>query len=98
MTKRMKVLSFDIFDTLILRRVKQPCDIFGVMFERNKAYLESYFSCKGWIKFRQEIESAARKKRQRQILMISIMKEEHTFRPSVLWLNRNFYANVMHVF
>ena len=63
MAKRIKVLSFDIFDTLILRRVKQPCDIFGVLFERNKAYLEPYFSCEGWIKFRQEIENVARTKK-----------------------------------
>lgn len=63
MTKRVKVFSFDIFDTLILRRVKRPCDIFGVLFERNKAYLGSYFSCEGWIKFRQEIENAARIKK-----------------------------------
>lgn len=63
MSEKIRVLSFDIFDTLILRRVKQPCDIFGVMYERNKKYLEPYFSCGGWIKFRKEIEIAARTKR-----------------------------------
>ena len=63
MTKKIKVRSFDIFDTLILRRVKRPCDIFGVLFERNKSYLESYFSCEGWIKFRQGIEKVARTKK-----------------------------------
>ncbi len=63
MSVKIRVASFDIFDTLILRRVKQPCDIFGVVYERNKMYLEPYFSRGGWIKFRKEIESAARAKK-----------------------------------
>nr|WP_302593090.1 HAD family hydrolase [uncultured Acetatifactor sp.] len=63
MGEKYKVFSFDIFDTLILRRVKQPCDIFGVVYERNKKYLEPYFSCGGWIKFRKEIETIARAKK-----------------------------------
>ena len=63
MSEGIKVLSFDIFDTLILRRVKQPCDIFGVMYERNKMYLEPCFSRGGWIKYRKEMENAAREKK-----------------------------------
>ena len=55
--------SYDIFDTLILRRVNQPSDIFGIVYERNRTYLEPYFSRGGWIKFRKEIENAARAKK-----------------------------------
>lgn len=85
MNKRIKVLSFDIFDTLILRRVKQPTDIFGVVYERNKMYLEPYFSCGGWIKFRKEIETAARvKKTEADINDIYCEGKEHI--PSVSYM------------
>jgi len=85
MAKRIKLISFDIFDTLILRRVKRPCDIFGVLFERNKAYLGSYFSCEGWVKFRQEIESAAREKKA-EANIHDIYYEGRKYIPSVSFM------------
>jgi len=85
MAKRMKILSFDIFDTLILRRVKRPCDIFGVLFERNRAYLDTYFSCEGWVKFRQEIESAARAKKP-EANINDIYYEGREYIPSVSFM------------
>lgn len=85
MSEKTKILSFDIFDTLILRRVKQPCDIFGVVYERNKMYLEPYFSRGGWIKFRKEIESVARvKKAEANIYDIYCEGEGHI--PSVSYM------------
>ena len=85
MVERMKVLSFDIFDTLLLRRVKQPCDIFGVLFERNKMYLEPYFSCGGWIKFRTEIENVAREKKI-EVNINDIYYEGKGFIPSISYM------------
>lgn len=91
MVDGISVLSFDIFDTLILRRVKQPSDIFGIIFERNKKCLEPYFSCAGWIKFRKEIELVARTKKN-EVDIYDIYQEGKGYIPSVSYMIEQEFA------
>lgn len=72
--EEIKVVSFDIFDTLVLRLVRKPEDVFAMMYEKNRECLGKYFTRNRWVAFRKEMEQSARREAEqngRQEITIS---------------------------
>ncbi len=63
MQKQTQLVCFDIFDTLILRMVRRPEEVFGIMFDRNRDLIGHSFSKNAWIGYRRELENKARSKK-----------------------------------
>lgn len=56
----VKVVSFDVFDTLLLRTVRQPKDVFGVMYRVYPQLFPEYTDADDWINVRQMTEKRCR--------------------------------------
>ncbi len=69
-----ELVSFDIFDTLILRLVRRPWDVFGVMYGHNSELLVNSFTRDEWIGYRRELEKSAWEKK-RDYNIFDIYKE-----------------------
>jgi len=59
--KNIKVVSFDVFDTLLLRTCTVPQEIYSRMFEKESKLFPSHITSEDWKKIRQTAERKARK-------------------------------------
>lgn len=57
---RIKVFSCDVFDTLVLRLVRAPLDVFTYMYESNREYFPECISARDWMNIRAKAEGKAR--------------------------------------
>lgn len=66
LNKRIKVISFDIFDTIIFRMTKKPVDVFGLAAEKalQRGILQSHILPQIYQNLRIEAEKKARKNKQ----------------------------------
>lgn len=62
MNKRIKVVSFDIFDTLLFRTVFEPKDVFEEMYHEEEAIFPAFIKADDWKNARVLAESDVRKK------------------------------------
>jgi len=60
--KEIRVVSIDIFDTLLFRACIQPSDIFGKMFEKRPELFSPHLYKEDWVALRREAEQRARRK------------------------------------
>lgn len=58
--KNIKVVSFDIFDTLLFRTVLKPENVFFYMYESAPNLFHEYSNARNWMFVRREIEKKAR--------------------------------------
>ncbi len=59
--KEVKVVSFDIFDTLIFRNARKSTDVFSYMYERNREYFPEYTEQEDWVNLRKHVEGKKRR-------------------------------------
>lgn len=80
----IKVVGFDIFDTLIFRTVKQPSDVFIRMYEDNLHLFPEYTNEEDFVSARIYAEKCARKEMQikRGTTEVSL-KDIYTYLPTV---------------
>ena len=75
-SQSVKVVSFDIFDTLVFRLVKNPCDVFSIMFDSDKALFPSYINRDDWKELRRSAERKIRQKNKYQFNHSEVTLEE----------------------
>lgn len=84
--KNIKICSFDIFDTLLFRLVKNPADVFLYMWERNPEIFPKYINGKDWKNLRRRMESEVRKYNRKHYGYSEVTIEEiYDYIPS--WFN-----------
>ena len=74
--KKYELISFDIFDTLLLRTVAKPIDVFETIWNRANDIKLTDISPKEFVKLRAEMERRARnKKTSREVTLTDIYSE-----------------------
>lgn len=58
--EKIKVISFDIFDTLLLRTVSEPTQVFEVVYAMNKELFPDFVDAESWKSARIQAEKKAR--------------------------------------
>jgi HAD superfamily hydrolase (TIGR01549 family) len=65
--KELKLISFDIFDTLLFRTVKYPTEVFSLMYQQDQARFPSHINRDEWKNIRIKAEEKARKNNETSI-------------------------------
>lgn len=63
--EKIKVVSFDIFDTLLFRKVKEPKDVFLLMYNKIKDLIPASINELEWKEIRVNAEKDARKRKKK---------------------------------
>ena len=61
----VEYISFDIFDTLVLRMVRRPTKIFDKTYDMDPSLFPQYITAREWRNIRQKAETFAQKKKGR---------------------------------
>ena len=75
-TEQAEYVSFDIFDTLIIRSVRFPYQIFDKTYEKDPSLFPSYINAGEWREIRIQAEQFAReRKRKSEVTLKDIYRE-----------------------
>ena len=58
--RKIKLLSLDVFDTLLFRTCIAPWNIFGKMYEKKSELFPPHINKEDWVNIRQSAEKKAR--------------------------------------